>query len=262
MKPKLLRFCASLSLTLLLSALPLWLLWHRADSARQRLLEIERSAGQTVRQQRAAATLRLERLDSAPAQLSPAAFLEWEAFCQAQPWPMLQAWADMDEDGALAAALAYPANTGSLKAAVINYVMRGRPQTESNADEWKSLLLSSMSNPDLEDIVEGLMSVDTDSAEHWMLKHQDGDLDDSLHQYFGVQTTRAPAIALAFAESLPAKLRRRDGVFTVVSRWARESPADATALLQAQGWSDARIARMKDRIAVVHPDAALWWWDW
>jgi len=177
---------------------------------------------------------------------------------------VLRAWADMDEAGALAAAQAvkWP-ETRSLKEELTHYIMRGRPQTEATADEWMQRLPDGVSNHAMKDVIKGLMSVDMAAAGRWLLKQPPSfSVTMSMREYLKTLAFRDPAAALTYADALPDAGRRDEFVSQVVAQWADGSPAAATEMLQSQGWSDERIAQLKDRMAVEHPEAALWWWDW
>lgn len=426
MKPKFLRFCGSLALLLLAAALPLWLLWRRAELAREQGAELKSRAAQSAqakdRDKKLSAAQQLAGLEAAPSRLSPDDFLKWETFCQDQPWTalhpvletraaqtsgedevrtlllvrwasedgpaalawfrgrfplsetrmspaqsadldaigatwawhdpagfsaaqkaaapgermadaenlcrwlaprdpalafeagrqpynpsrdwtrpaaenispylktpgdaaklleliskekhsdhnppsnystvILQAWADMDEAGALAAAKSYPGgNTLSLLNFTIHYVMRGRPQTEANADAWLEMLPTS-SLHDVKKISNGLMSTDPAAAGRWLLKEDAHDRSQGRRDYLRVLAYQDPDAALHYAGSMPRDDWRGEYTAQVVAAWAQESPEGTTALLQSQGWSDTRIAQLKDRMAAEHPQAALWWWDW
>jgi hypothetical protein len=141
--------------------------------------------------------------------------------------------------------------------------MRGRPQTEATADEWMQRLPDGASDHAMKDVIKGLMSVDMAAAGRWLLKQSPShSVTMSMREYLKTLAFRDPAAALAYADALPDAGRRDEFVSQVVAQWADGSPAAATAMLQSQGWSDERIARVKDRMAVEHPEAALWWWDW
>ena len=94
MKPKFLRFCGSLALLLLAAALPLWLLWRRAELAREQGAELKSRAAQSAlakdRDKKLSTAQQLAGLEAAPSSLSPDDFLKWETFCQDQPWTALQ----------------------------------------------------------------------------------------------------------------------------------------------------------------------------
>ena len=175
---------------------------------------------------------------------------------------ILQAWADMDEAGALAATKSYPGKyTRSLIHNTIHYVMRGRPKTEENADAWLSMLPTGNLD-DVQKISNGLMSADMTAAGRWLLKQDAYDRSQGRRDYLRVLAYQDPVAALHYADSMPRADWRGQYTAQTVAAWARESPEATTTLLQSQGWSDARIAQMKDRMAAEHPQAALWWWDW
>jgi hypothetical protein len=176
---------------------------------------------------------------------------------------ILHAWADMDETGALAAAAAWPDDDGnSLKAEITHYVMRGRPQTEANADEWLQQLPENRRRSEMEEIVKGLMSADVSAAGRWLLRQDPKIRFSAVRDYLYALTPRDPAAALEYARAMQVTGREEEPVIRVAALLAEESPAGATELLESQGWSEARISQLKDRVAVQYPQAAQWWWDW
>ncbi|HWB04880.1 MAG TPA: hypothetical protein VG796_17765 [Verrucomicrobiales bacterium] len=176
---------------------------------------------------------------------------------------ILQAWADMDEAGALAAAAAYPGeDTGSVKANLTNYVMRGRPQTEATADEWLKQIQENRRGNEMDEIAKGLMSADMAAAGRWLLKQNPALRGEGLRNYMDTLAFLDPAAALTFAQSVPDTGTGETSVARVVSQWATSSPGATTGMLKSQGWSDARISQLKDRMAVQYPAAVQWWWDW
>jgi len=178
---------------------------------------------------------------------------------------VLQAWADIDETEALAAAAACPGNsTKMLKDILTDYIMRGKPQTEATADEWLERL-----SPDenrrangMKEITKGLMSADMGAAGRWLLKQDPETSRDSIRDYLQVLTWRDPAAALTYVQNLPTTGYAEQSPEALVAQWAADSPSSVTDLLKARGWSEDRISQLKDRMAVQHPEAALWWWDW
>jgi hypothetical protein len=176
---------------------------------------------------------------------------------------ILLAWADMDEAGAQAAAAACGgSSTQMLRSVLTHHMMLGRPRTEANADEWLELLSKDSRPNEMKEIVKGLMSADMSAAGRWLLKHDPAISRESMRPYLEILTWRDPATALTYVESLPETGWEEQSPVRMVAQWAVESPAATNELLENQGWSEARISALKDRMAVQHPQAAQWWWDW
>jgi hypothetical protein len=106
------------------------------------------------------------------------------------------------------------------------------------------------------------MSADMAAAGRWLLKQDPALRGESLRNYMDALTFRDPVAALTFAQAVPDTGTGETSVARVVSQWATSSPGATTGMLKSQGWSDARISQLKDRMAVQYPAAVQWWWDW